>query len=288
MGSRAAAATYRIVLNGRLVSRDAARISAADRGWLLGDGVFETLRADAGVPAFLDAHLERLAGALDQLAIDLPWSERQLESFVARVLKVNRLTKQPARIRITVTRGASRPTLVVSGERYTPPAPAAYERGVPVEISRWTRQPHPLHRIKSTSAIANLWQRREASSDAVFDVLQFNNAGHLAEGSFTNVFTVDSDGTIRTPAIADGCLPGIARSVVVDLALQSGRAVREGGIDRERLQAASEVFLTNSLIEVLGVGAVDGRPVGAGEPGAVTRALAAAYALRVRNVALDV
>jgi branched-subunit amino acid aminotransferase/4-amino-4-deoxychorismate lyase len=272
------------------VARDAARISAADRGWLLGDGAFETLRADAGVPAFLDAHLERLAGALDQLAIDLPWSERQLESFVARVLKANRLTKHPARIRITVSRGAigsRQPTLVVSAERYTPPVLAAYDRGVAVEISRWTRHPHPLHRIKSTSAMANLWQRREASHEAVFDVLQFNTLGHLAEGSYTNVFTVDADGTIRTPAITDGCLPGIARGVVVDLVLESGRPVLEGCIDRERLRAAAEIFLTNSLIEVLGVASIDGREVGDGKPRSVTRALAAAYALRVRGVVHD-
>lgn len=270
-----------VVLNGELMPGTEARIGVDDLGFVLGDGVFETLRADAGMAILLEAHLERLAASLNALQIETPWTGGQLATWVERLLHANQLGAGIARVRITVTRGA--PTLLVTAEPYEPLGATSYADGVLVEVSRHRRQPHPLHGVKATSYQSCLWQRREASGAHVFEVLQFNTAGNVAEGSFTNVFVVEANGTLATPRPDEGCLAGVTRQAILALARERGMVVREGGIDRAYLDAAPEVFLTGSLIEVLPVRAIDGRPVGDGRAGAVAQTLRAAYAERVRG-----
>lgn len=280
----------RVFLNGRLVARSEARLDLDDAGFLAGDGIFETLRADEGVPALLDEHLDRLFASLPVLRLEIPWPRASLREQVLQ-LAASETPRGPAKLRVTVTRGSagdpdapggpSAPTCLVTARAYVPPPPDVYARGVEVEVSRHLRHPHPLQQLKCTSWQWSLFQRREASGARVFDVIQFNDAGCLAEGSFTNVFVVDVDGVVRTPAPAEGCLPGVTRAAVLEIARRT-LPVREGDVDRATLAGAREIFLTSSLVEVVPVRAVDARPAGAEIPGPVTRALAAAYAARVR------
>jgi branched-subunit amino acid aminotransferase/4-amino-4-deoxychorismate lyase len=155
--------------------------------------------------------------------------------------------------------------------------------GVGVELSRHRRQPHPLHAIKATSYMPSAWLRREATRADTFDVLQCNTAGDLAEGSFTNVFVVDVERTVRTPAVTDGCLPGVTRAVVLDLARAAGFECREGAVAGAALGTAAEIFLTGSLIGIVAVCRVDGVARPDPCPGPVTAALQAAYASCVRS-----
>jgi branched-chain amino acid aminotransferase len=300
-----------VVLNGELLPRSGARIGVDDAGFLLGDGVFETLRADDGRPQLVEAHLERLERSLASVGILLPWRLDELRAQVGLVIEANALRAGTASVRITVTRGptakrrsahhsarapatsahaarddapasAITPTVLLTADAYQPLPARVYAQGVDVALSGHCRLAHPLHRIKSTSYAPNLWLRREALDADAFDVLQFNVAGFLAEGSCTNVFLVDADQVLRTPAIEDGCLEGVTRGVVLELAREIGSRVELGGIDRARLEGASEVFLTNSLVEVLPV-----RRAGSWQsatcPGSTTSSLRDAFAKRVRG-----
>jgi branched-subunit amino acid aminotransferase/4-amino-4-deoxychorismate lyase len=280
-----------VVLNGALLPRDVARITIDDLGYLTGEGVFETLRADAGVPASLAAHVERLFTGLDALQIPETSTPDVIAADIDRALDANGLKSGTARIRITVTRGGSMAlalagaasSRLVTADPYEPPAAALYTHGVEVAVSKHLRHAHPLHRIKATSWLWNAWQRRESHDESCFEVLQYNTAGQLAEGSFTNVFVVDAAGRLQTPHPDEGCLPGVTRAAVLQLARACGWNVREGGVDEDMVRAATEVFLTSSLLEIMPVRAIDGRLVGDGIPGPVTRALREAYALRVRG-----
>jgi branched-chain amino acid aminotransferase len=281
--------TAHVVLNGALVARDRARIAPNDLGFLVGDGVFETVHVQDGVPLFLDAHLLRLAGALETLAIPTPFDAAALREQIARLLVADAATAASARLRITVTRGPGRPpavadgapTVLVSLDAWSASADAA--NGVGVEVSRHRRQPHPLHAIKATSYMPSAWLRREATRTDTFDVLQCNTHGDLAEGSFTNVFVVGAARAVRTPAVADGCLPGVTRAVVLDLARAAGYECREGGVAAAALATAAEIFLTGSLIGIVAVCRVDGVARPDPCPGPVTAALQAAYASRIRS-----
>jgi branched-chain amino acid aminotransferase len=143
-------------------------------------------------------------------------------------------------------------------------------------ISAILRHPH-RSAGKSISYAGSSWLRREAHDSGAFEVLQFNDAGNLAEGSFTNVFVVSGDGALRTPQPEDGCLDGVTRESILDLARERGLQVVLGGVDWAALDGAVEVFLTSSLAEVVPVRSIDAKPLPTPCPGPVTSALRAAY-----------
>lgn len=265
-----------VMLDGVLQPAEAARIAVEDAGFLLGDGVFETIRVEDGRTLRLDAHLERLERSATAVGIRLPWKAKALRSQVTELLAAERSPLQ--RLRITVTRGAGAgATVLLAAIDWEAPDAEVYETGVAVEISRTLRRPHPLHQVKTTSQAANAWLRREATALDTFEVLVFNDAGGLAEGSFTNVFVVDAAGRLKTPALTDGCLAGITRAAVLTLAREQKVDASEGRIDRTALDNAREVFLTSSLVEIVPVQRISGKLVGAGRAGPVTRSLQAAY-----------
>jgi branched-subunit amino acid aminotransferase/4-amino-4-deoxychorismate lyase len=269
--------SHDVILNGELVPRNEARISIDDRGFLLGDGAFETLRVYHGTPFLLDEHLGRLFASLRLLRISMEWNRQNLLAQVRLLLEHESPWEEDARLRITVTRGgADEPTLLVSVRPYRE-AHAQREYGVIAEISRYLRVPHPMYRVKSISHAPNLWMRREARELGADEVLQFNTDGWLTEGSRTNVFLVDAAGVLRTPSPAEGCLKGITRNAVLTIATESKWEWREGKIDRQTLESAREIFLTNSLLEIVPVTLLGDNEVGEGKRGSVTRALQDAY-----------
>jgi branched-chain amino acid aminotransferase len=281
-----------VILNGRVLAREDARLAIDDLGFLVGDGVFETLRVYRGVPFLLEEHLARLFASLRLVHLEIPWTRDQLLAQVRLLLESNAQTTGGSRLRITVSRGPGAPPAAARGEAtvllavdpYEAPDSQLYDRGVEVEMSRHVRHPHPLQRVKSISYQPNLWLRHEASSERVFEVLQWNDAGQLTEGSFTNVFVVDGQSVLHTPLPQEGCLKGITRNAVLTIAEQTGMHLHEGNVDRDRVESALEVFLTGSLVEIVPVRAIDGRTVGGVCPGAMTSALRTAYGAFVQNV----
>ena len=277
-------------VNGRLVPESAGAVSALDRGLLLGDGLFETMRVVAGRILQWRRHWERLDAGAQVIGLALPWTTDVLELAVEDALRANRLRE--ATVRLTVTRGFSpaarglppppdaRPTLLIRAAPFTPYPEHLYRDGMRVIVSRRTRRNEhsPLSRVKSLCYLDNVIAREEAAAHGADEALLLNTQGNAACATTANLFTVRA-GRLHTPPLADGALPGTVRALVIaDLAPQIHRPVAATRLSETDLHAADELFLTNALMGIMPVCAVDGRPVGDGQPGPITRELLAAYA----------
>lgn len=258
-------------LDGRLLPAAEARIDPADRGLLLGDGLFETMLARAGAALRLDAHLARLRAGAAVLRIDPLPTDADIAAALDAVLRANGLAD--AALRLTVTRGPAgrglpppndaRPTVLAAAAPLpAPPAPAR------VIIARTTRRNErsALSGVKSLNRLDDVLARVEAAERGADDGLLLNGAGFLVESTVANLFVV-IDGELATPPLSDGALPGTVRAVLI---------ADHGAVERQLTEAdlgiAEEAFLTNAL-GLRPVIACDGRRVGSGAPGPVARRL---------------
>ncbi|MEE8174029.1 MAG: aminotransferase class IV [Dehalococcoidia bacterium] len=273
-----------VYLNGALVPRQEARISPFDRGFLYGYGIFETMRSYNGGVFRLDRHLARLRRSAERLALASELGAYDLEQAIYRTLEANNLAD--ARIRLTVSagpgeRGLAPPaggpiTVLVFAEKLVLPL-RAYEQGIRAAITSVRRNSlSPLSRIKATGFLDNLVAYSEAVALGADEAILLNEMGFIAEGSTSNIFLV-AKGRLLTPSEASGILPGVTREAVLEVARALGIEAVEGGIPLADLLRAEEAFLTSSVREVLPVTSIDGRPVGRGRPGPVTKKLMAAY-----------
>ncbi len=265
-------------LDGELVGLEEACISPADRGFLLGDGVFETLRSYGGELPTLDEHLERLEAGARALAIAPP-SRAELERGASEVLAASGLAD--ARLRITVTsgagppgleRGAGRPTVLIAASplRDWPEAATAV-------VSPWLHdERRPLAGVKTTSRAESVMALAYARERGADEALFLNSREELCEATTANVFVV-RDGRVETPPLSAGCLAGITREHVLRIGTELSIEAAERELPRQALADADELFLTSSTREVQALVGVDGRPVGDGEAGVVTRRLAEGF-----------
>lgn len=272
-----------IFLNGQLVPRAGPSIDAADRGLLLGDGLFETLPSHDGHPNRLEAHLARLEAGAAVLSIPTPLSLGALEQGVTDTLAANGLAEGDAVLRITLTRGPGQrgllppadpePTLLITAAR---PAHAAPEALTAIIASTRRNELSPLAQLKSLNYLDNVLARMEAAKRGADEALLMNTAGRLASASSANLFLLRNR-TLLTPPPSEGVLPGVTRAAVLALAEALDLSAVETPLQRDDLARADEAFLTNSLMGVRPLIKVDDRPVGVGEPGPVTRRFQEAY-----------
>lgn len=274
-----------IWIDGDLAPADARHLSAFDRGFQLGDGVFETLRARGGRPTELTEHLERLRRSADGL--DIPAAglgDEVLAAGIATLLAAEGLDgpQGDASIRITVSRGpiASRgllplehsdPTVVIQAWPVTP-APAGHlERGLHLLVSTVRRDPeNPLAALKTTSRADYVYARLEARRAGADDALFLTTDGHLSEATSANIFLVRGT-ELATPALACAILPGTTRTWLLRWAREVGLRPVEGWLTTTDLASADEAFLCSSVAGVLPVTRFDDRPIGDGLPGPWTR-----------------
>jgi branched-subunit amino acid aminotransferase/4-amino-4-deoxychorismate lyase len=276
-------------LNGRLLPAGAARVSALDRGFLHGDGVYDTWRTYGGAPFAVAAHLRRLAAAARVLRLPAPGSaalwDRRSRLLVAR----NGLSD--AAVRLTLTRGSAGEGVVPEGR--TKATLLLTVRPLPVNLARRRRDgvsavllPFPregtppwggLKLVGHASAVVG---RGLAARRGAEEGLYVTARGEVTEATTANLFLVES-GRLVTPPLEAGVLPGVTRSLVLRLAHRAGVPVRERPVTVTRLRRATEVFLTASTIEIVPVVRLDGRRLAGGAPGAVTRLLQARYAAHV-------
>ena len=265
-------------VNGEFGELDDLRIDPRDRGFLLGDGIFETLLAENGTIRRVRRHLNRMEEAADQIQIAINYTDLEILTALQRVLIANNLQECRAALRLTLTRGRgprgllppddAHPTLLITAA--AAPEPANSCRAT---ISSFVRSEHSIgSRIKSLNCLDSIMARQEARKRGADEALLRNGAGALAEASAANLFLVAGD-VLFTPCIDQGALPGIMRSVVLDTAHEAGISVQERQIDESELWSASEAFLTNSLIGLCPLIEVDGRQIGSGEPGPRTISL---------------
>ncbi len=280
-----------VYLNGSLVPENEAKVSVFDRGFLYGDGLFETMRAYAGKIFRLEKHLRRLFCAAGMISLSIPGGENELKGAVYRTLKANNLKQAYLRLTISRGEGATGPditdSLRINMVIVAKPLPAYprkwYDQGVKATVVKIRRdETSSLSRIKSLNYLPNILARLEARDKGADEGIMLNSRGGLTEGTVSNLFLV-SDRKIITPSPESGILPGITRETILELALQQGLEVAEREIALTELLEAEEAFLTNSLREVVPLTRVDGHPIGEGKPGKITLTMAEAYSRLVEK-----
>lgn len=272
-----------VYLNGRLVQRKKASISALDYGFLYGFGLFETMRAYKGRVFRLDKHLKRLATSAKALGLSI--DEMELKDAVVNTIRANKFGD--ARVRITVSPGerainadvrtCGKSTLLVVAEKYIPYTEQVYRDGFRVIISSFRRNSQSfLSGLKSTSYLMSVMARQEAGIAGADEAICLNEKGLLAEASMSNIF-IAVDDVLKTPGLESGILPGITRKVVLELASQIGINCFECDIELDDLYKAKEAFLTSSLLEVMPLTSVGDKRIGDGRLGNITKKLMVAY-----------
>ena len=281
----------KIFLNGSFVNLNQAKISVFDRGFLYGDGLFETMRAYWGEVFRLEDHLDRLFRSAKEIELSFSYTRKELKNIIKRILKINSLSE--AYIRVTVSRGVSEPrliskpkssaTLVIVARKFKPLSPSEYRRGWRATIVEPRQnQASPVSRLKSLNFLNNILARKEAKAKRVDEGILLNTVGDVTEASTSNIFLVKRDSVI-TPREESGLLPGITRGVVLELATSLGLKAHKRRISLNDLMGVEEAFLTNSLIEIMPLVEIDGRPISNGKPGVVTRRIYKAYKTLVKR-----
>jgi branched-chain amino acid aminotransferase len=272
-------------VDGRLERADGLHLSAFDRGFQLGDGVFETLRARGGRPTELDEHVARLRRSADGLSIPLIDDVGgRLAAAIAELLAAEGLDGPDgdASIRITVSRGVfygrgllppdehPLPTIVVQAWA-VPPTPASHlERGLHLVASRVRRDPeNPLSALKTTSRADYVYARVEARNAGADDALFLTTDGFLSEATSANVFLVRGS-ELATPGLGCAILPGTTRSWILRWASGVGLQPNEAWLTPRELAEADEAFLSSSVAGILPVTRFEDGPIGAGLPGPQT------------------
>ena len=279
-------------VDGELLPADRPQITVFDRGFQLGDGLFETLRARGGRLTEITEHVARLRRSAAGLEIDLPADlDQRLATGIADLLAAEGLDgpEGDASIRITVTRGAwsSRGLLPPKGERLTAtiaiqawpvtPAPAAHlEAGLHLVASAVRRDPaNPIVTLKTTSRADYVYARLEARRAGADDALFLTVSGHLSESTTANIFLVRraADGVteLATPSLECAILPGTTRSWLLRWAADAGLRPVEGWLTPDELATADESFVCSSVAGILPVTRFNGHAIGDGRPGPWTR-----------------
>jgi len=255
-----------IWLNDELVPLSQAQVSVNDRGFQFGDGLFETLRAEAGKVHFLPEHLERLQASAQALRLpfpaDIPWEER-----LARLLAANGLSSGPARLKILLSRGVapglglpggSRPTLVIWAQPYSPPTPAEYAGGWPVAVFPEPRSTF-LGRHKSLNYLFYLAARQYASEHGAQEALILEADGLVSEGAATSLVYLQA-GEFYTPE-APSALPSVTLTMLRRGLTSRGRGLKPRPTSLGDLNNAQGLWLANSLMGLMPVAAIDGAPL---------------------------
>jgi branched-chain amino acid aminotransferase len=274
-----------IYLDGRLVHRSKAKLSPLDHGFLYGYGLFETMRAYQGHIFRLDRHLARLRHSAESIGLAKRLTAFDLEAACTKTLEANKL--KDARLRLTVSAGegdmtpdpgtCSNPTTLVTARNLVPLPPEKYESGFKAALSYLRRNSQsPLSRLKSTCYMENILARMAARAAGYDEAILLNEQGYLAEGSITNIFLV-SKGDLVTPSLGSGVLPGITREAVLEIAQAANIKTQERQVELKELIEAEESFITNSILELMPLTWFEGKPIGTGKPGQLTKELLAAY-----------
>lgn len=272
----------RIWLNDGLVDQQDAKISVFDHGLLYGDGVFEGIRVYDGKIFEFQAHMDRLYESAKVLRLDI-WMEMQsLCDATLETVAANNISD--GYIRLLVTRGigdlglnpfvCEKAGIVIIADVIQLYPEELYEQGLKV-ISANTVRNHPLSlppQVKSLNYLNNIMAKVEGLDKGVPEVIMYNHMGYVAEASGDNVFIVRK-GVLYTPPVQAGSLEGITRLIVLRLAKEQGIEVIEKDLTKFDLYVADEFFLTGTAAEVIGVVDIDGRTIGDGKPGPITKNL---------------
>lgn len=282
-----------VMIDGHLVPPERAMVSVFDRGFLYGDSVFETIRTYGGRPFLLREHLRRLERSAALVLIDLPVGLDVLSDEVEHTVDAGGYAE--SYIRVMVTRGTGglgldpssshSPCRVILVAPLEPPGAEAYDRGIAAvtyETQRVAEATDAVGAKVGNYLVAALAMRRARQAGAS-EALIVDGRGTVVEGATSNVFCVDKGRLVTAPEEA-GILPGITRALLLEAAAALPVEVELRAPTVAELFRAEEVLISSSIRELLPVTTLDGRPIGGGAPGPVTRALHAAFRRKVHDI----
>ena len=282
----------KVYLNGRFVDRQAATVSVFDHGLLYGDGVFEGIRSYDGSVFKLTEHIDRLFASAHTIMLAIPHSKRELADIVKQSLRVNKL--RDAYIRLVVTRGVGdlgldprkclRPTVFAIADKIRLYPKALYEKGLElITVATQRNVPEALNpQIKSLNYLNNILAKIEAITAGYEEAIMLSPSGYVTECTGENLFIVSGRQLLTQPPYI-GVLRGITRQTVMELAEAQPLQVREELLTRYDLFNADECFLTGTAAEIVPVVRIDGRTIGSGKPGPITKRLQQAFRQATRT-----
>jgi branched-chain amino acid aminotransferase len=276
----------KIYIDGKFYDEKNAKISVFDHGLLYGDGVFEGIRAYHGQVFKLKEHIQRLYWSAKAILLEIPITPEAMTEAVLATCRRNRC--KDGYIRLVVTRGVgtlglnpnrcARPSVIIIAGKIQLYPPEMYEKGMAIATVATTRNLvnsiNPA--IKSLNYLNNILAKIEANNAGVEEAIMLNQEGYVAECTGDNIFIVRA-GQLVTPPLSAGALYGITRNTVLELARENGIPTGEPNLSRYDLYVADECFVTGSGAEIVPVTKIDGRVIGAGVPGPVTRSLIEKY-----------
>jgi len=276
----------KIYIGGKYYGERDAKISVFDHGLLYGDGIFEGIRAYNGRVFKLKEHIDRLFCSAKAILLKLPMAHADIMAAVVETCRRNRIRE--GYIRLVVTRGVGtlglnpnrckNPSVIIIADKIQLYPPEFYQRGMDIITVPTTRNLHSALNpaIKSLNYLNNILAKIEANNAGCEEAIMLNAQGFVAECTGDNLFIV-KEGQLFTPPLSAGALYGITRKVVMELATESGLQVSEPNLTRYDLFNADECFVTGTGAELVPVVKIDGRVIGTGKPGPVTKDLVAKY-----------
>ena len=282
----------KVWIDGKFLDKDDAKISVYDHGLLYGDGVFEGIRMYAGKIFRAEAHLNRLYDSAKAIRLQIPLSPKDFLAAIEQTVRANNFID--CYIRAVVTRGVGflgidpnrckSPSVIIIADSIQLFPKELYEKGMAVITSSIIRN-HPAAlspRIKSLNYLNNILARIEANDAGVGEAIMLNHLGNVAECTADNVFIVRG-GKVITPTIVDGILEGVTRQTILDLCERMDIPFAEQSFQKHDLFVAEECFVTGTGAEVAPVTKIDGRVIGDGQPGKITKRLIEAFHKYVRE-----
>ncbi|MFH1352738.1 MAG: branched-chain-amino-acid transaminase [bacterium] len=282
----------KILLDGKLVDEREAKISVFDHGLLYGDGVFEGIRAYSGRVFRLKEHVDRLFDSAKAIMLNIPVSKKKMMEEILATLRANSL--RDAYIRVVVTRGKGdlgldpvkcpRPSYFIIADKIALYPKEFYEKGLKIAtVSIRKNIPEAINpRIKSLNYLNSILAKIEGRQRGVEEALLLNKDGFVAECTGDNIFIV-SRGKLVTPHYSAGALEGITQQAVIYLAGKNKMEVHREFFTRFCIFTAEECFLTGTAAEIIPVIEVDGRKIGDGKPGKITRRLISEFRRLVKT-----
>ena len=275
----------KIYLNGKLVEKADAKVSVFDHGFLYGDGAFEGIRAYGSRVFRLKQHIDRMYETMHTLMIDPHMTKAQMSAIVVQTLKANKI--KDGYIRLIVSRGDGdlgldprkcfgKPNVIVIADKITLYPAELYQKGMEIiTVPTAKNSPNALNpQLKSLNYLNNIMAKIEASHCGYNEAIMLQDNGYIGECTGDNVF-IYKDGVLSTPHL--GRLKGITADAILELARKLKIRVFEGYITRHEVYNAEECFLTGTGAEIIPIVKVDGRMIGNGKPGDVTKKLSNAF-----------
>jgi len=276
----------KIYIDGKFYSEANAKISVFDHGLLYGDGIFEGIRFYNGRVFRLEEHLERLWDSARSICLEIPMTHEEMTEAVLETIRQNHL--HDGYIRLLVTRGIGNlglnpeqcksPSVIIIAAAIALYHEDFYRKGLSI-VTCATRRSNPASlnpAVKSLNYLNNVMARIEANLAGADEALMLNDEGNVAECTADNVFIIKRD-QIFTPPITAGALRGITRSIVFEIAAECGLSVAEADFTRHDVFVADECFLTGTAAEIVPVVKADGRLIGNGKPGPITKRIIARF-----------